>query len=204
MPWYLELFRILYKWIVEKLKVNHITKVDQEYHFYQNDIAEFSQINLEINPLKQYIYIVLRFAFWIIFVIFLIWVFAKVTDVDPSGLNNILIFYGLMLTTVVAVTTYGKAAILHRRYGGFGGDLDNFLIDKHKHTIILNKNGIFGMVKILWFEVEKVEEIGELRVKISKKKVGKLPSFLQLPPLIIVFPSVEDKTRFMEGVSEVI
>ncbi|MEZ4104445.1 MAG: hypothetical protein R3B60_04125 [Candidatus Paceibacterota bacterium] len=50
----------------------------------------------------------------------------------------------------------------------------------------------------MWSEVSKVEDINEKAIKLTMKEIDYIPSLLQIPPLIIIFQSSEDKTLFWE------
>lgn len=154
--------------------------------------VEIQDVAASTNRLHQALYITAIMAFWIE----LCFLLLLALNFNSQTLLLMMVFNAVMLPATFIAGLLHKGG-LYRNYSGLGVEYDLKHWSKNNYGILLDKNGINGVLMLPWSDVQHVEQVTDVSVKISPVRRGLL-SFIPKPALILSFASQEDTTTFLK------
>lgn len=154
--------------------------------------VELQGVAASTNRLHQALYITAIMTFWIE----LCFLLLLVLNFNSQTLLLMMAFNAVMLPATFIAGLLHKGG-LYRNYSGLGVEYDFKHWSKSNYAILLDKNGINGVLMLPWSDVQHVEQVTDVSVKLSSVRRGPL-SFIPKPALTLSFASPEDTATFLK------
>lgn len=156
-----------------------------------------SHISIRTNSIQQALYITSIGMFWVELILVLGGLhYHYVLGTSADKVMGVVGSFSVFCLVIFAFIGFAHRGGLYRNYSGLGIEYDLKYWADTQYSIIMNEEGIYGIMKMRWSDVKTVTELNSTSIEIVKNTRPFL-GIVKMPPLILEFSSDQDQKMFM-------